>query len=190
MRRDEGTVDLDGGILKMGNRTEDIAQMRASGFYVDDDNDCLPENRPSKNKRDKERATRQTWGWKGLDNRKNIGAQNHRPGIKGLNTNSFLAMSYVGLFFMMFKQSFIEDVMIKQMNKRVEIPITLGEFLRWLGILLLLSTIGGFKRSDFWCSKGIDRRKGAPYRFNDLMSGRRFEEILQNLVYTDEDPPS
>ena len=75
--RDEGAVDLDGGVLKMGNRAEDIAQMRASGFHVDGDNDCLLENRPSKNKKDKERATRQSWGWKGLDNRKNIGAQNH-----------------------------------------------------------------------------------------------------------------
>ena len=187
--RDEDAVNLDGGILKMGNRTEDIAQMRASGFDVDDDNDCLPENRPSKDPKNKERDTEQKWGWNGLDQRKNIGAQDHRPGIKGLTANSFLAISYVGLFFMMFKRAFIEDVMLKGMNKRVDLPINLGEFLRWLGIWLLLSTIGGFRRSDFWCSKSIDRRKGAPYRFNDLMSGRRFEEILQNLVFTDEEPP-
>ena len=178
----------------MRNRADDIAQVRASGFDVDDDNDCLPENRPSRDpkdkNKDKEQGTQQKWGWDGLDQRKNIGAQDHRPSIKGLTANSFQSISYVGLFFMMFKKSFIENVMLKGTNKRVEVPVSLGEFLRWLGILLLLSTIAGFKRSEFWCSKEIDRRKGAPYRFNDLMSGRRFEEILQNLVYTDEEPPS
>ena len=69
-------------------------------------------------------------------------------------------------------------------------PLALGEFLRWLGIWLLLSTIGEYSRDEFWSEKEIDRRSGAPYRFNDLMSGRRFSEILQSIIYTDREPPT
>ena len=91
---------------------------------------------------------------------------------------------------MFFPRAFIENVMIGGINKRIENHVTLGEFLRWLGIWLLLATMNGFSRVEFWSEKPIDRRNGAPYRFNDLMSGRRFSEILTNLCYTDRQAPS
>ena len=36
----------------------------------------------------------------------------------------------------------------------------------------------------------MKRDNGAPFRVNDLMSGRRFEEIIKNLTFTDAQPPS
>jgi len=186
--RDEEAHDIGEDIFRMGNRAEDIAMVRAAGFVVDDDNDPLPENVPPP--RDQpQRGRHQSWGWSGLDERKNIGAQNVRPSIVGLSANSMACMSYVGMFFMFFPRAFIENIIIKGMNKRIENHVTLGEFLRWLGIWLLLATMNGFGREEFWSEKPVDRRSGAPYRFNDLMSGRRFNEILANLCYTDREAP-
>ena len=69
------------------------------------------------------------------------------------------------------------------------IPITYGELLRWIGILLFMSTISGCKRRDFWSSKPITLHDGAPYRFHEWMSSRRYELILSHLTYTDQQPP-
>jgi len=187
--RDEEATDIGEEIFRMGNRAEDIAMVRAAGFVVDDDNDPLPENIPPLTIEDQAQQ-QHDWGWSGLDERKNMGAQNVRPSIVGLSSNSMACMSYVGMFFMFFPRAFIENVMIGGINKRIENHVTLGEFLRWLGIWLLLATMNGFSRVEFWSEKPIDRRNGAPYRFNDLMSGRRFSEILTNLCYTDRQAPS
>ena len=45
-------------------------------------------------------------------------------------------------------------------------------------------------RKKFWSNKPIDRESGAPFRLNDLMSQKRFETILQNISYTNKDPPA
>ena len=44
--RDEGATDIGDDIFRLRDRTEDIANARAAGFFVDDDNDPLPENTP------------------------------------------------------------------------------------------------------------------------------------------------
>ena len=47
---------------------------------------------------------------------------------------------------------------IKGINNRIENIVDLGEFLRWLGIMLLLATLNGFKFKDYWSGKHVDRK--------------------------------
>jgi len=41
-------------------------------------------------------------------------------------------------------------------------------------------------RGDFWSKSHPDRKKRAPFRLNDLISGRRFEDITKALSYASE----
>jgi hypothetical protein len=66
----------------------------------------------------------------------------------------------------------------------------LGEFVRFLGIQLFMSTMSGFKQRDFWSSKPPETEAGAPYRFNKWMSRKRYEAILAALTYTDQNKPT
>ena len=96
------------------------------------------------------------------------------------------------MFLLFFPSSYLKEVLLKKTNESVGlngIPITYGELLRWIGILLFMSTISGCKRRDFWSSKPITLHDGAPYRFHEWMSSRRYELILSHLTYTDQQPP-
>ncbi len=83
-----------------------------------------------------------------------------------------------------------------EMNKLLEArrpDIMWWEYLRWLGIWILLSTTDGHPRRDLWKippKKEDVSFNGAPFRFNDIMSYRRFQEILSvHRTYHTEYPP-
>ena len=80
-------------------------------------------------------------------------------------------------------------MIIKETNKYLEEPLTIREFLCWIGIWLFLSTASVFWTQDFWLSRPINRNEGAPYRINDWMARHRFDKILAALNFTDEEPP-
>ena len=52
--------------------------------------------------------------------------------------------------FYVFPWTFIQNTVLPGINKRIDNQLLLGEFLRWLGIWLLLAMINGFVREDFW----------------------------------------
>ena len=64
-----------------------------------------------------------------------------------------------------------------------------GEFLRWIGVWILISTVDGTDRRSFWSTKEVDPFEGAPFRGTSFISRRRFENILINLGYTKNAPP-
>jgi len=66
-----------------------------------------------------------------------------------------------------------------------------GEFLRFVGLWLLMSSIdGGFDKMEYWSTVPAgDMLSGAPYRFNTWMSRNRFRAILHALLYSDEEKP-
>ena len=47
-----------------------------------------------------------------------------------------------------------------------------------------MSTLSGFKRSQFWSAKAASMYEGAPYRFNECMTEKKFDAILLALSYT------
>ena len=71
--------------------------------------------------------------------------------------------------------------------------LLLGEFLRYLGIRLLMATCIGWAKDNFW-SLTTDayeqERNACPYNLKAFMSRRRFDLITRYLTYTDVVAPS
>ena len=84
--------------------------------------------------------------------------------------------------------------MIPKMNEvlgeTVE-PLTLGEFIRFIGLWLMMSCFSGIERKSWWSQTvpTMDRAHGAPYRFNSFMTRNRFDAIVAALRYTDQPVP-
>lgn len=76
-------------------------------------------------------------------------------------------------------------------NKTIEgATVTYGEFLRFIGIQLMISTAAGnWRKSNFWSLGPLDPLNfgGAPFRFNAYMSFRRYNQILEALSYADKE---
>ena len=101
-------------------------------------------------------------------------------------------MTKVNMFLIFFPRKFLETVIAKLTRNKLSSPLTFAEFLRYIGIWLLIvrSSPGNMNRKEFWSKKAISRKRGAPYRFNDLMTGSRFEDITNALEYTDKAAPT
>jgi hypothetical protein len=179
-------------VLHAGNRAEDIAEIRGMGFSVDDDNEPAPENIPLPQENDNNAATDdgRTWGWAGIDHRKQANGLSTRARINCLSGLALEGATMLTIFLLFFPRKFMEEVVIIETNKRITgMQVTYGEFLQFLGLWLYMSTLSGFRRSDYWSSKPVSMREGAPYRFNEFMALKRFEAILIALAYTNETPP-
>ena len=73
------------------------------------------------------------------------------------------------------------------------IELSLGEFLRFLGIRLLMSTCIGWSQDAFW-SSGQDtydqEQNACPYNVKHFMSYKRFKLITKSLSYTNVSAPT
>ena len=195
---DDLGVPIPEPILALMGRTtqrEDIENVRAMGFSVDDDNEPAPENIPQ-NGNTPERSNEgfyngQEWGWAGFCNRKREGGIREKAKLNGLSNETLFGLNYVEIFLLMMPRDFIETIMLEETEKESGLAnLTFGEMLRFFGVWLLLSTTVRMDRKKFWSTQPIDRESGAPFRLNDIMSNRRFELILQSLRFTANPPPS
>jgi hypothetical protein len=179
-------------VRNAGNRAEDIAEVRALGFVVDDDNEPAPENIPTPTENANIEATDGlAWGWAGIDHRKQANGTATRARINCLSGIALQGATLLTMLLLFLPRKFMEEVMLVETNSKIHgSPVTFGEFLRFLGLWLYMSTLSGFRRSDYWSSKPISMLEGAPYRFNDFMTCKRFEAILLALTYTNEIPPA
>ncbi len=181
--------------IVVGNE-DDIALMRASGITVEDDNDPLPENIPNEANpipQGNELYNDQSWGWEGFDERKINGFKKCKPKLVGINDLVLQQGMTVLAMFLFFFPKLLVDIILEATNIKIGNTcrtLSYGEFLRWLGIHLLMSTCKGYSRKDYWSLKPISPFEGAPYRMNEYMSHKRFEEILSHFSFTSKDPPS
>ena len=189
MPEEGGSVEVVPEIFHAGNSAEDIAMVRNQGLDVDCDNDPAPENVPTE---EPIVNIEQEWGWSGTCNRATTAAQNHRPSIVGIHGVTLEVMSMIGMLLIFLPRNYLEHVVCKLTSKKLSTPLTFGELLRYIGLWLLLTKncTGNVDRKLFWSKKPPSRKSGAPFRFNDLMSGDRFEEITSNLVFTKLEPPA
>ena len=175
------------------NVWEDIALVRAMGFMVDDDNNPAPENIPviAENVQ-LDVNNNQTWGWNGANQRALFGAENNQPKFSGLDSTFWEVVSFTRVFLLLFPRTLVEKVILAETNKKIDKKITLGEFLRFIGLWLVITyaSPGNLSRKEFWSSKKLERERGAPFRLNDLMSSNRFEDIIKNLTFTNRQPPA
>ena len=92
--------------------------------------------------------------------------------------------------FLLFFPRTIVDLIIGETNKVLGTPMDIGEFLRFLGIILFIATQSSINRREYWSERPVSVDYGAPYRFHNWMSGKRFEKILAAFTLTNEPPPS
>jgi len=174
---------------------EDLNEILAQGFNVDDDNEPVAENNDRRNNAKGIRDYGQEWvNHVGTCYRKQEGFPNHRPKLVHLNGQLLAEFDDLcAMFLIMLPRRFIHVVILPQTNAKLaaesQRATTFGEFLRWIGIWLCMATCKGYSRDDFWSSKPINEFVGAPIRFNKWMSKRRFDYILGALTFHDTAPP-
>ena len=198
-------VELPANLPSMSSTTsEDVQNMIALGFDVDDDDAPAPENIPLASIEDTPSLTvvdeeqglyeSQSWGWKGFCDRESHSFEKNNPKLNGTpGIEIGQNMSYLSMFLLFFPRILIDlivDMTSKTLKNNFKSEVTVGKFLRFLGLQLFMSTVTGFKRNDWWSSTPIEFEKGAPYRFGSFMSKARFDDIMTSLSFTDCTPPS
>lgn len=170
----------------------DIQCLRAEGYDVDDDNEPAPENTPAEAQSGGDHAMYGEWGFSGMCQRctEQLGCEGAR--LQSVTSNIVTSGLDILTTFVMFSpKAFFESVLLVETNKKIEgKPLTFREFLQFVGIWLYMSTPAGFSRSDWFSQKKVDRWEGTPFRFNDIMSGKRFETIISALTFTASPVPS
>ena len=155
---------------------------------IDDDNLPLPENIPTPNATTTTDVFNDEWGEVNICNRKKEGISDNKASLQFPRD---MRPTKLQLFELLFPKDYVIEVLLPSINEQLEKDlVTYGEYLRWIGLWLLMSTIHGPRRRDFWSGSPIDIFEGAPFRLNQFMSRNRFEKILQCLRYTNEEVPT
>lgn len=192
---DDGNLvqEVDPQLYFATNRAEDIAMVRNQGYNVDDDNEPAPENIPEEAAPtiDNEGLfPGQQWGVQHHVDPMEIHGSKKAPEFKDNFDPSNCPVYYI--FLKLFPYKWLKDVVLEQTNKRLDRELTWGEFLRYVGLWFLMSSVGGgFTKKDFWNTINFDEREQpCPYFLGKFMSLRRFEQITHALTFTDVNKPA
>ena len=116
------------------------------------------------------------WGHDGICFRRVNDVNNVSAKLKNLKNDRDYLPSLLQLFQHLFPESYLQDVMVKQTNKKINgKKMTYGEMVRYFGLWLFMETVSFSNRRDFWSTKSIDEFDGVPYRLGVYMSRKRFE---------------
>ena len=184
-----------------GNNAEDIAEVRALGFAVDDDNEPAPGNVPAPTTPPgtTEPVNSLFQGhnqkWRSdlfVDPRNQNGCSNIGPSLPTVDTPAALSiLEMFLLFFGVRLLKIIEDSTNASLPPG-KVKIRKGELIRFFGMILGMATTVGFNRNEFWKTRE-ERNKSlrcSPYDYNNFMSKSRFELILKHLSFTSRSPPT
>ena len=177
---------------------EDIEMFRSLGLDADDDNEPVPENTPEPQDRNNAPSAPpsnglkedQTWGWNGIDPRQDRFKVNPSLMVPGME-NTLSNVTIVQCFSLFLGWPII-NMVTKATNANLQEhkQMDRGEFLRFLGMWLSMSTIGGgFNKMEYWSTTLPSAENGAPHRFNEWMSRHRFRDIMHAMRHADEAPP-
>ena len=67
---------------------------------------------------------------------------------------------------------------------------SMGELIQFMGMRLKIATTFGFERRKFWSVDIVGSKRKTPFKFNNLTSKHRFDDILRNLHFTKKAPPA
>ncbi len=139
--------ELPDNLHNLTSSSEDVIYIPGLGLTVDDDNDPVPKNLPGQGHCDSTPSNNllregQEWGWNGFDERKKENCRNFQPEIKGLNGIALEGVTFIGVFFLMFLGRPLVCHILTETNKEIleGPPVMYKEFLRFLGIQLMMST--------------------------------------------------
>jgi hypothetical protein len=164
----------------------DLMRLLADGYEVDDDNEPAPENAPTLAPSGNTGVTYSDWGFSGICQRRAENCRNEKAHIRSVTSDIVMGgMDFITMFLIFMPKVFFETVLLVETNKAIQgQPVSFGEFLQFIGIWLYMATTAGYNRAEWFSSKNVDRWEGAPCRFNDVMSGRRFDAIIAALRFT------
>ncbi|KAL3782253.1 hypothetical protein ACHAWO_010589 [Cyclotella atomus] len=166
----------------------EVNELRDQGITVDDYNEPLPENAQPDTTPDNTpgewKDLRQCIGEGSTHNNKSEGKWKHHswPQIS--------LMDELQLWLLCFPVEYIQNVVIKNVNKELETPTDIREFLTVLSCIHFMACYEGISnRREWWSLKPISEEDGAPFRLNQWISWTRFNNITSKMTYTDKDPP-
>ena len=163
---------------------EEIAELRAAGHTVDDDNEPDEENASEPPPIDG------TWIRPSFCPRVQLGVRKVKGKFNDVTWDVVKDMNELQLFLLCFPVKYLIDVVIPESNKHLAMPMTLKEFFVFLGAIFFMGCHPGVPNRDMWWSKkDISYEEGAPFRMNDFISITRFKAIMGALRYTDKPQP-
>lgn len=166
----------------------EIDELRQQGIEVDDDNEPAPENAEPP-----PQATIPVGEWitPTICPRREANCSNRKGLWKRFAWTVVREMNELAQFRMCFPEQWVKDVVIPATNKEINgDPLTLSEFYIYLGCHFFMACFEGISdRRLWWSSKPISMRDGAPFRLNEFISLRRYNDLTSAIRYTDKPPP-
>ena len=164
---------------------EEIADLRAQGSTVDNDNEPVEENAGPTGP-----ISTGTWMRPAFCPRKSAGHTNSNGKWHHHPWAEVAEMNELELFLMCFPVKYIKSVIIPETNKHLQVPVSMQELFIFIGCLFFMACHQGVEdRDSWWSTKPITPDKGAPFRLNDYMARNRFKSIMQSLQYTNKPQP-
>ena len=169
------------------SRTTETIQALCDKVDVGDNNKTAPENIPQST--DPTSSTLNTeWGHSGFWYRKSLSMQN-----SGAKLNFHVDPTEDDYYLQLFEGFFPKDLLnmiIEGINTKINSDlVTYGEFLQWIGLWVMVSTVAGTDCQSFWSTHDLDIFQGCFFTLLNYMTCTHFENILNNLAYTSKDPP-
>ena len=161
-------INADVNGVNHGGANELIAALTGV-VEIDDDNEPAPKNIPVPDSATTSPILHSSWGHSGFCFCKQEGLPNN-PAKLSSPVDTTRNDINLQLFERLFPWQYVEDVIIVEMNKKLKHPFSYGEFLRWIGIWVLISTVNGCDQRAFWSTKAISNYKGAPFRLGMFMT--------------------
>ena len=167
--------------------TTETIQALCDEVDVDNDNEPTPENIPQST--DPTSSPLNTeWGHSGFCYRKSLSMQN-----SGAKLNFHINPTEDNYYLQLFEGFFPKDLLnmiIEGINTKINRDlVTYGEFLQWIGLWVMVSTVAGTDCRRFWSTRDLDIFQGCFFTLSNYMACTCFENILKNLTYTNKDPP-
>jgi hypothetical protein len=198
-RNEEGTGHNNGdddnpvevpAVDRYGNHAEDVARLLAEGYDVDDDNEPAPENIPNQDDPNiANYANYDSWGSRMYCKWTSEGHKFENPKVSRQPMDN----KRMEWFLLFLPDNWMRTVLLAELNKNIMggKEVEWPEFLRFIGLLLLMATVQvGCDRRSWFEDTEPSEFEGAPFRLQKYMSRSRFESILSALRYTSEPPPA
>ena len=157
---------------------EDINALLADGYEVDDDRLPAPENTPRNTGKTDQPVYKEGWKWYGVDHRRASGCRRDAAKLDGMNKEFISVLTYLTAFELFLPKTFVVEILLVETNKTIKGPdLDFGEFLRFIGIWLLMTSNPGTNRADYFSENPIDIFSWCSICVNQFMSGNSFESI-------------
>ena len=125
----------------------DEAELGIDDIMVDDDNLPAPENDGTTNDDSLEES--QKWSIATTDARRIHGYPHPNAALKNVSKEIVTNMTVLQVFTHMFPMEYIRQTVVPKTSQRLTVPLSVSEFISWLGVWLLMSCYVGVKHQDW-----------------------------------------